>query len=274
MSIPAMISTQHLPHPNEIQRAMDCPSKEKELNEQQSECQDGSNCPDYCPATAESNSESPRILKILQKWIPTVSPYFDKEHYCYADHQITIQESLDHFGAIVWPGALALSQYLESNQQEINLKDKKVLEIGAGTGLVSIVASILGAYVTATDLPEVLENLKLNISRNTQNMNIHQPEVRKLVWGEDLNEDFPKSTHHYDFILASDVVYHHTSLDPLLTTMVYLCQPGTVLLWANKFRFSTDFEFLEKLGNILIVTLLAEFPESNIKLIKATVKEN
>uniref|UniRef100_A0A8C4W631 Methyltransferase 21C, AARS1 lysine n=1 Tax=Gopherus evgoodei TaxID=1825980 RepID=A0A8C4W631_9SAUR len=166
--------------------------------------------------------------------------------------------------------ALALSQYLESNQQEINLKDKKVLEIGAGTGLVSIVASILGAYVTATDLPEVLENLKLNISRNTQNMNTHQPEVRKLVWGEDLNEDFPKSTHHYDFILASDVVYHHTSLDPLLTTMAYLCQPGTVLLWANKFRFSTDFEFLEKLRNILIVTLLAEFPESNIKLFKAT----
>ncbi|XP_032657053.1 protein-lysine methyltransferase METTL21C isoform X2 [Chelonoidis abingdonii] len=265
-----MISTQHLPRRNEIQRAMDCPSREKELNEQQSECQDESNCPDY----SESNSESPRILKILQKWIPTVSPYFDKEHYCYADHQITIQESLDHFGAIVWPGALALSQYLESNQQEINLKDKKVLEIGAGTGLVSIVASILGAYVTATDLPEVLENLKLNISRNTQNMNIHQPEVRKLVWGEDLNEDFPKSTHHYDFILASDVVYHHTSLDPLLTTMAYLCQPGTVLLWANKFRFSTDFEFVEKLRNILIVTLLAEFPESNIKLFKATVKEN
>ncbi|XP_077663348.1 protein-lysine methyltransferase METTL21C [Eretmochelys imbricata] len=274
---------------------MDCPSEEKDLNEQQSECQDGSNCPDYSTATAESSSgcyliikamacqqvveygiflESPRILKILQKWIPTVSPYFDKEHYCYADHQITIQESLDHFGAIVWPGALALSQYLESNQQEINLKDKKVLEIGAGTGLVSIVASILGAYVTATDLPEVLENLKWNISRNTQNMNIHRPEVRKLVWGEDLNEDFPKSTHHYDFILASDVVYHHTSLDPLLTTMAYLCQPGTVLLWANKFRFSTDFEFLEKLGNILIVTLLAEFPESNIKLFKAIVKEN
>lgn len=132
----------------------------------------------------------------------------------------------------------------------------------------------LGAYVTATDLPEVLENLKLNISRNTQNMNIHQLEVRELVWGKDLNEDFPKSTHHYDFILASDVVYHHTALDPLLTTMAYLCQPGTVLLWANKFRFSTDFEFLEKLGNILNVTLLAEFPESNIKLFKITAKEN
>lgn len=132
----------------------------------------------------------------------------------------------------------------------------------------------LGAYVTATDLPEVLENLSFNISRNTHNMNTHKPEVRKLVWGEDLNEDFPSSTYHYDFILASDVVYHHTALDALLATMVHFCQPGTVLLWANKFRFSTDYEFLEQLCNIFDTSILAEFPESNVKLLKATVREN
>uniref|UniRef100_A0A8C3J6G2 Methyltransferase like 21C n=1 Tax=Calidris pygmaea TaxID=425635 RepID=A0A8C3J6G2_9CHAR len=219
-------------------------------------------------------TDSPVILKILQNWVPRVSHYFDKEHYTYVGHQIVIQESIEHFGAVVWPGALALSQYLESNQEQFNLKDKKVLEIGAGTGLVSIVACILGAYVTATDLPEVLENLSYNISRNTQSMNMHKPEVRKLIWGEGLNEDFPVSTYHYDFILATDVVYHHAALDSLLATMAYFCKPGTVLLWANKFRFSTDYEFLEKLCNIFNVTILAEFPESNVKLLKATVREN
>lgn len=131
-----------------------------------------------------------------------------------------------------------------------------------------------GAYVTATDLPEVLENLSYNISKNTQNMNIHKPEVRKLVWGEGLNEDFPLSTYHYDFILASDVVYHHAALEPLLATMVYFCKPGTVLLWANKFRFTADYEFLEKLGNIFNTMILAEFPESDVKLLKVTVREN
>ncbi|NXX19715.1 MT21C methyltransferase, partial [Podargus strigoides] len=221
-----------------------------------------------------SLTDSPVILKILQNWVPRVSHYFDKDHYLYAGHQIVIQESIEHLGAVVWPGALALSQYLESNQEQFNLKDKRVLEIGAGTGLVSIVACILGAYVTATDLPEVLDNLSYNISKNTQNMNMHKPEVRKLVWGEDLTEDFPVSTYHYDFVLATDVVYHHTVLDPLLATMVYFCKPGTVLLWANKFRFSTDYEFLEKFCNIFNTTILAEFPESNVKLIKATVREN
>ncbi|NXC48210.1 MT21C methyltransferase, partial [Penelope pileata] len=257
-----------------IRRAMDCPTAEGEACEE-SHGSENCTCSFNCASsTAESNSDSPVILKILENWVPTVSHYFDKEHYTYAGRQIVIQESIEHFGAVVWPGALALSQYLESNQERFNLKDKKVLEIGAGTGLVSIVACILGAHVTATDLPEVLENLSFNISKNTQNMNIHKPEVRKLVWGEGLNEDFPLSTYHYDFILASDVVYHHTALDALLETMAYFCQPGTVLLWANKFRFSTDYEFLEKLSDIFDTSILAEFPESNVKLLKATAREN
>ncbi|XP_009642837.2 protein-lysine methyltransferase METTL21C [Egretta garzetta] len=270
----AMITAQQPPFRNEIQRVMDCQAEKEETCEEHygsETCTCSSKC---ASSTAESNSDSPVTLTILQNWVPRVSHYFDKEHYTYVGHQIVIQESIEHFGAVVWPGALALSQYLESNQEQFNLKDKKVLEIGAGTGLVSIVACILGAYVTATDLPEVLENLSYNISRNTQNMNIHKPEVRKLVWGEGLNEDFPISTYHYDFILATDVVYYHAALDPLLATMVYFCKPGTVLLWANKFRFSTDYEFLEKICNIFNTTILAEFPESNVKLLKATVRAN
>ncbi|KAM7127195.1 protein-lysine methyltransferase METTL21C [Ciconia maguari] len=269
----AMISAQQPLFPNKIQGVMDCQTEEEETAEEQYDSENCT-CSSKCASTAESDSDSPVTLKILQNWVPRVSHYFDKEHYTYVGHQIVIQESIEHFGAVVWPGALALSQYLESNQEQFNLKDKKVLEIGAGTGLVSIVACILGAYVTATDLPEVLENLSYNISRNTQNKNMHKPEVRKLVWGEGLNEDFPASTYHYDFILATDVVYYHAALDPLLATMVYFCRPGTVLLWANKFRFSTDYEFLEKLCNIFNTTILAEFPESNVKLLKATVREN
>lgn len=42
--------------------------------------------------------------------------------------------------------ALALCSFLDSNRQRINLQGKKVLELGAGTGLVSIVASLLGVY--------------------------------------------------------------------------------------------------------------------------------
>lgn len=39
-----------------------------------------------------------------------------------------------------------MCQYLEEHAQELNLQDAKILEIGAGPGLVSIVASILGLF--------------------------------------------------------------------------------------------------------------------------------
>lgn len=123
-------------------------------------------------------------------------------------------------------------------------------------------------------MPEVLDNLKFNISKNTRGINVQKPEVRKLVWGENLHEDYPRATHHYDFVVATDVVYHHTALDSLLATISYLCQPGTVFIWANKFRFSTDYDFLDKVNNLLNVTHLAEFPDSNVKLFKGTVREN
>ncbi|XP_074155574.1 protein-lysine methyltransferase METTL21C [Sminthopsis crassicaudata] len=226
-----------------------------------------------CPDTRKDfNDTGSSSLPSIQKFLPINYNSYTKEHYSYAGKNIIIQESIENYGAVVWPGAIALCQYLEQHSEELKLQGAAVIEIGAGPGLVSIVASLLGAHVTATDLPEVLGNLHYNIFENTHNCRVHQPEVRELVWGEDLELNFPKSSHYYDFILATDVVYHHYFLDKLLTTMIHLCQPGTVLLWANKFRFSTDYEFLEKFKEIFNTTLLAEFPESTVKLFKATLK--
>ena len=42
--------------------------------------------------------------------------------------------------------ATALCQYLEDHTEELNLQDAKILEIGAGAVLVSIVSSLLGFF--------------------------------------------------------------------------------------------------------------------------------
>lgn len=131
---------------------------------------------------------------------------------------------------------------------------------------------LLGAQVTATDLPDVLGNLQYNLLKNTLECTAHLPEVKELVWGEDLDQKFPKSNFYYDYILASDVVYHHYFLDKLLATMVYLSQPGTVVLWANKFRFSADYDFLDKFKQVFDTTLVAEHLESSVKLFKGILK--
>lgn len=211
-------------------------------------------------------------LRSLQKFVPTDYASYTQENYLFAGRKIVLQESIESYGALVWPAAMALCHYLEEHTEELNLQDAKVIEIGAGPGLVSTVASILGAQVTATDLPDVLGNLQYNLLRNTLSCVTHLPEVKELVWGEGLERNFPKASFYYDYVVASDVVYHHYCLDQLLATMVHLCQPGTVLLWANKFRLSSDYEFLGRFKQLFDTTLLADFPESSVKLFQGILK--
>ncbi|XP_028292572.1 protein-lysine methyltransferase METTL21C-like isoform X2 [Gouania willdenowi] len=198
-----------------------------------------------------------------------------KESFYFVGYNICIQESMDVFGALIWPGAIALCQFLENNQQEVNLKDKAVLEIGAGTGLLSVVASLLGASVTATDLPDLLPNLTFNLLRNTKGRSRYTPRVAVLSWGQYLDRDFPYPSYSYDYVLAADVVYHHNCLEDLLKTMHHFCRPGsqTTLLWANKVRFQSDVWFAESFRSNFKATLLAELPEQEVWIYKATAKE-
>ncbi|KAM9653068.1 protein-lysine methyltransferase METTL21C isoform 3-T5 [Morphnus guianensis] len=186
----AMISAQQPPFPNKIQKVMDGQTEEEETCEEQCDSENCTCSSKHASSSAELGSDSPVTLKILQNWVPRISPYFDKEHYTYVGHQIVIQESIEHFGAVVWPGALALSQYLESNQEQFNLKDKKVLEIGAGTGLVSIVACILGTAGIRITMGEmrgyihrvIFRHIKLIAGKtNTTSLltNIHAPTSQK-----------------------------------------------------------------------------------------------
>ncbi|XP_078401013.1 protein-lysine methyltransferase METTL21C-like [Cetorhinus maximus] len=207
-----------------------------------------------------------------QSWAPSVYVSFLKEHYLFAGYEITIYESIDHFGAVTWPGAVELCHFLESNRTEFNLNDKNVLELGAGTGLVSIVAGLLGANVTSTDLTCAIGNLQSNLMRNTRRRSKHQAQVKELVWNVDLDKNFPQSVHHYDYILAADVVYHHDCLDELQATFEYFCQPGSVILWANKLRFNTDHDFLEKFKATFDAIVLADIPHLEIVIIKGTMK--
>ncbi|GLJ27336.1 hypothetical protein SUGI_0536510 [Cryptomeria japonica] len=100
----------------------------------------------------------------------------------------------------------------------------KVLELGAGTGMVGIAAALLGAHVTITDLPHVLPNIEFNASVNEEPLQASKQGgsvcVKALRWGEE--EDVVEVGHNFDLILASDVVYHENLFDPLLLTLKWL----------------------------------------------------
>ncbi|KAF7211687.1 uncharacterized protein [Nothobranchius furzeri] len=208
---------------------------------------------------------------VQQSWVPRIICRASKDIYHYAGEDIVIYESIDSYGGMMWPAALALCSFLEDNRNTVNLQGKEVLELGAGTGLVTVVASLLGASVTATDLPEILGNLRANVMRNTRGRCRHTPQVAALSWGYDLENTYPPSIYRYDYVLAADVVYHHAFLDELLVTMKHFCKPGTTLIWANRVRFESDLVFMDNFHKAFHSSLLLE--DGEMKIYAATSRE-
>ncbi|KAM4630484.1 methyltransferase like 21e [Polymixia lowei] len=196
------------------------------------------------------------------------------EGYTFAGLEIRIKESTDLYGAVLWPSALVLCHFLDMNRDKHNLTDKNVIELGAGTGLVTIVSSLLGAKVTSTDLPDVLGNLRYNVLRNTRGRCKYTPLVTELTWGQHLEQVFPRATHHFDYILAADVVYSHPYLDELMDTFDHLCQDGTQILWAMRFRLDRENSFVERFQKRFNLEELYDLPSLSIKLYQAWRKDN
>ena len=63
-------------------------------------------------------------------------------------------KSGDPYGAVLWPAASAVSNYLQTNL--ISLEKLTILELGTGTGLCAMAAALGGASrVIATDYEEI-----------------------------------------------------------------------------------------------------------------------
>ena len=127
------------------------------------------------------------------------------------------------YGIVLWPSALALAHEVASRP----LEGKRVLELGAGTGLPGIVAASLGARVVQTDRHEVALFLcKMNAERN----GITTVEHRVADWTAWADEE------RYDCILGSDVLYA-ASLHPDIRRIFEAnLAPGGTILVSDPFR--------------------------------------
>lgn len=133
-------------------------------------------------------------------------------------------------GLALWTCSQILSGYLIDNPHHV--RDKRVLELGAGLGLCGIVAHKLGAYqVLATDGDvDVLHNLRYNARRNKSDNGGQHLACPQLVWGQNLG-DFTHQHKRQSVILATDVFYAPSLVTPLWRTVDQLLEPhGRFLL--------------------------------------------
>ena len=128
------------------------------------------------------------------------------------------------------------------------------MELGSGVGVCGIFLAQLGACVTLTDLPAVCELLSQNCLLNEAAVACSggRCDVRPLPWGEELSvlsDAF--GTEHPDIIIASDVVYQHSSFEPLRQVLDILSSDSTpLILLSYKRRGEEEERFFEALTTL------------------------
>lgn len=163
----------------------------------------------------------------------------------------TMATPLEDVGKQVWRGAFLLADFILS--QPLSFRDATVLELGAGTGLTSVVMATVAKVVYCTDIGEDL----LGMCQRNLTLNTHLLEptggdirVRELDWLKqdlctDLDTDFSWSEEEvadlYDnttFIIAADVCYDDDLTDGFFQTLYRVCsnlrQPCTAYLAIEK----------------------------------------
>lgn len=137
----------------------------------------------------------------------------------------------------LWPAATGLSIFLDKHPNYI--KDKKVLEMGAGVGLPSFYAATIAKEVIATDyLPVIVECLEASAYHN------------KLTnfRSELLDWNTITTVPDTDVLLISDINYDPLSFDVIQEVIEKFIDQGTVVLLATPQRLMAKY-FLNRLAD-------------------------
>jgi predicted nicotinamide N-methyase len=143
------------------------------------------------------------------------------------DEEAFAEDEFLPYWAELWPAATALAETLP------DVNGLRVVELGCGLGVTSLVAAAKGAEVTATDwAADAVTLLRENAARNGL---LLKAEVRD--WREPWAERF-------DLALAADVLYERRNVEPLLARLRELAPVALVGLAGRPY----EAEFLRRAG--------------------------
>lgn len=159
-------------------------------------------------------------------------------------------------GLRTWEASLRLACYLHGNQTLV--RDRSVLELGAGSGLLSLFcARVLDAgHVVTTDGDAgVLTGLEANVQLNRKLLvdrivsngaagtspspdHIKWPTARQLYFADSEALTSILATAAPDLVLGADITYHLDIIDDLVLTLLQLLEhnPSTQILISSTIR--------------------------------------
>ncbi|KAL4720287.1 hypothetical protein ACJJTC_010137 [Scirpophaga incertulas] len=146
-------------------------------------------------------------------------------------------------GFKIWECTHDLIKYLVKHEESITLKDRHILDLGCGAGILGIYTFLKGSFVTFQDYnKEVLEyvtipNMLLNIEEAADRRNsILRCKFYSGDWdsfNDQLGEDVI-----YDLILTSETIYNENNYDKLIRLFTKrLAKSGTIFVAAKTCYF-------------------------------------
>ena len=159
-------------------------------------------------------------------------------------------------GHLLWNAGRVIAQYLEDNVNDL-VKDKDVLELGAGAGLPSLVCAARGArQVVVTDYPDpdLMQNLQYNIEHCALISSKASIVAEGYLWGNDtaqLTARLAEPNAGFDLLILADILFNHSEHQKLITTLKTTLKVGPkakALVFFTPYRpwlFEKDLAFFD-----------------------------
>ncbi len=153
------------------------------------------------------------------------------------------------FWAKLWPSSIALVNVLENNPDWI--KDKQVLELGAGVGLPSLKLAGIAKSIQVSDYENEAVAL---LQKNIAHLNLKNVQALQLDWNHLTISIQP------DVLILSDVNYDPSQFDTLIQLITNMLLDGCTVLLSTPQRIMAS-PFVQALETYIQTTYLEEVDE-------------
>jgi predicted nicotinamide N-methyase len=156
------------------------------------------------------------------------------------------------YWAKLWPSALALLSILQKHPSLI--RDKTVLELGAGIGLPSLMMADIAKSIQISDYDKEAVAL---LQKNIEYLQLQNAEAIKLDWNA-----LPE-TIHPEVVILSDVNYDPTQFETLINLIKKFIHQGCTIILSTPQRIMAS-SFVLALSTLIIADYVELVDENGV----------